>query len=80
MKKNDETPNRSLADFRAPVENQIPDYLGAFAVTAGKEVNIIADDYRSNNDDYKCILIQGLRQRLAEAYPEKIHDESIKIL
>ena len=79
MKKNDETPNRSLADFCAPVENQIPDYLGAFAVTAGKEVNIIADDYRSNNDDYNCILIQALGDRLAEAYAEKLHEESRKI-
>ena len=79
MKKNDETPNRSLADFCAPVENKIPDYLGAFAVTAGKEVNIIADDYRSNNDDYNCILIQALGDRLAEAYAEKLHEESRKI-
>ena len=79
MKKNDKTPNRSLADFCAPVENQIPDYLGAFAVTAGKEVNIIADDYRSNNDDYNCILIQALGDRLAEAYAEKLHEESRKI-
>ena len=55
------------------------DYLGAFAVTAGKEVNIIADDYRSNNDDYNCILIQALGDRLAEAYAEKLHEESRKI-
>ena len=31
----DDKPNRSLADFVAPVESGVTDYLGAFAVTAG---------------------------------------------
>src|SRR6185295_18864734 len=31
----DGKPNRSLADFIAPIESGITDYLGAFAVTAG---------------------------------------------
>ena len=31
----DSRPNRSLADFVAPVDTGLPDHVGAFAVTAG---------------------------------------------
>lgn len=76
MQKKDATPNRSLADFCAPIQSGIADYIGAFAVTAGSEVNDIASTYRANHDDYNCILVQALGDRLAEAYAEKLHQET----
>ena len=76
MQKKDATPNRSLADFCAPNQSGIADYVGAFAVTAGSEVNDIAASYRADHDDYNCILVQALGDRLAEAYAEKLHQET----
>ena len=57
MKKNDATPNRSLSDFIAPKEKNIQDYIGAFSVTSGKEVEMLAKTYRDDNDDYSCIPV-----------------------
>ena len=76
MQKKDATPNRSLADFCAPNHSGIADYIGTFAVTAGSEVNDIASTYRTDHDDYNCILVQALGDRLAEAYAEKLHQET----
>ena len=75
MQKKDKTPNRSLADFIAPVQNNINDYIGAFSVTAGEEVTRIANEFRNNNDDYSCIIVQALGDRLAEAYAEYLHEK-----
>ena len=74
MKKNDATPNRSLSDFIAPKEKNIQDYIGAFSVTSGKEVEMLAKTYRDDNDDYSCILIQAIGDRLAEAFAEYLHE------
>jgi 5-methyltetrahydrofolate--homocysteine methyltransferase len=76
MEKNDKTPNRSLADFCAPIDSGLTDYIGAFAVTAGPEVNDIAATYRADHDDYNCILVQALGDRLAEAYAELLHEKT----
>ncbi len=73
MIKKDETPNRSLADFVAPKETGIADYIGGFAVTSGTNVGEIAQEYREDHDDYNCILIQSLGDRLAEAFAEYLH-------
>ena len=48
-----------------------------FAVTAGSEVNDIAASYRADHDDYNCILVQALGDRLAEAYAEKLHKKRV---
>ena len=47
MIKKDETPNRSLADFVAPKESGIADYIGGFAVTSGSSVGELARKFRS---------------------------------
>jgi 5-methyltetrahydrofolate--homocysteine methyltransferase len=73
MIKKDETPNRSLADFIAPKESGIADYIGGFAVTSGKGVGSLAQQYREDHDDYNCILVQSLGDRLAEALAEYTH-------
>ncbi|MBN2162085.1 MAG: methionine synthase [Pontiellaceae bacterium] len=78
MIKKDETPNRSLADFVAPKESSAADYIGAFAVTTGPNVADIAQQYRQDHDDYNCIMVQALGDRLAEAFAEYLHEQSRK--
>ncbi|MCR4315329.1 MAG: methionine synthase [Planctomycetes bacterium] len=58
-----------LADFVAPDE----DIIGAFVVTAGIGESEIAQEYKSNGDDFGAIMVQALTDRLAEAYAEKLH-------
>jgi len=67
--KTDGTPNWCLADFVAPQN----DFIGAFAVTAGPEAVRLATEYKQQQDDYNCILIQALGDRLAEAFAEYLH-------
>ncbi len=76
MVKKDGTPNRSLADFVAPKESGIADYIGGFAVTSGTAVGDLAQKYREDHDDYNCILVQSLGDRLAEAFAEYLHKQA----
>jgi 5-methyltetrahydrofolate--homocysteine methyltransferase len=69
----DGRPNRSLADFVAPRESLAPDYLGAFAVTAGLGADELAHDYERQHDDYNAIIVKALADRLAEAFAEYLH-------
>ena len=64
-------PNYCLADFVAPIG--VPDYLGAFAVTAGDGIDAVLAEYP--NDDYASIMIKALADRLAEAMAEYLHRE-----
>lgn len=66
-------PNLSLADFIAPVDSGVADYIGGFVVTAGINAERIAKDYESNGDDYNSIMIKALADRLAEAFAEHLH-------
>ncbi|HEX7045502.1 MAG TPA: methionine synthase [Burkholderiales bacterium] len=67
-------PNRALADFIAPKETGIKDYIGAFAVTAGIGADELAKKYNAANDDYRAILVKALADRLAEAFAERMHE------
>jgi 5-methyltetrahydrofolate--homocysteine methyltransferase len=66
-------PNLSLADFVAPKESGIADYVGAFAVTAGIGEEDVARRFERANDDYSKILVKALADRLAEAFAEALH-------
>jgi 5-methyltetrahydrofolate--homocysteine methyltransferase len=66
-------PCRSLADFIAPTETGLHDYMGAFAVTAGVGVKELCDRFRAENDDYNAIMTEALADRLAEAFAECLH-------
>jgi 5-methyltetrahydrofolate--homocysteine methyltransferase len=66
-------PCRSLADFIAPKETGLPDYLGGFAVTAGIGLKELCDRFRSQNDDYNAIMAEAIADRLAEAFAECLH-------
>jgi 5-methyltetrahydrofolate--homocysteine methyltransferase len=69
----DDKPNRSLADFVAPVESGITDYIGAFAVTAGLGVDELVRKFEAQHDDYSAILVKAIADRLAEAFAEYLH-------
>jgi 5-methyltetrahydrofolate--homocysteine methyltransferase len=66
-------PNQALADFVAPRESGLQDWIGAFAVTAGVGEEDVAASFRRGNDDYGAILAQALADRLAEALAEWLH-------
>ena len=70
-----EKPNISLSDFIAPIESGIKDYIGAFAVTSGLEVQEECDKYEKNNDDYSSIMLKAVADRLAEALAEYLHEK-----
>lgn len=61
----------SLADFVKP-EGMGDDYVAAFAVTAGSQIEEIIAGYQST-DDFKALLYQSLSDRLAEASAELLH-------
>lgn len=63
----------SLADFIAPKALGRTDYLGMFAVTAGRDVEAFAQSFYRQNDDYKAILVKALADRIAEAAAEWAH-------
>ncbi len=67
-------PNVALADFVAPRETGIPDYVGAFAVTAGIGLDAIVAEHVAAHDDYSGIMAQALADRLAEAFAERLHE------
>ena len=67
--------NIALSDFIAPLDSGKKDYIGAFVVTAGKEVDKIAKQYEEDLDDYNAIMIKALADRMAEAAAEYLHEE-----
>ena len=71
----DDRPNLSLADFIAPEESGVSDYVGMFAVTAGGGLDALVADYDGQNDIYKSIMAKALADRLAEAFAEYLHRE-----
>jgi 5-methyltetrahydrofolate--homocysteine methyltransferase len=66
-------PNRSLADFVAPVDSGLQDWVGAFAVTAGIGLPERVAAFKEALDDYSAILLESLADRLAEAFAERLH-------
>jgi 5-methyltetrahydrofolate--homocysteine methyltransferase len=72
MAKSGDRPNAALSDFIAPI-GAAPDYIGAFAVTAGHGEIEVAERFRQAGDDYSAILSTALADRLAEAFAEALH-------
>jgi 5-methyltetrahydrofolate--homocysteine methyltransferase len=63
----------SLADFVAPKASGRKDWIGAFVVTTGKEVETYAKSFEAKHDDYSSILAKALGDRMAEAMAELMH-------
>ncbi|MDH0745076.1 methionine synthase [Pseudomonas sp. GD03842] len=73
--KTDGKPNFSLADFVAPKDSGVTDYVGGFITTAGIGAEEVAKAYQDKGDDYNAIMVKALADRLAEACAEWLHQE-----
>jgi len=73
--KTDGKPNFSLADFVAPKDTGITDYVGGFITTAGIGAEEVAKAYQEAGDDYNSIMVKALADRLAEACAEWLHQQ-----
>jgi 5-methyltetrahydrofolate--homocysteine methyltransferase len=72
--KQDGQPNLALADYVAPKESGLVDYVGAFAVTAGIGIEKMIEEFETQHDDYSIIMVKSLADRLAEAFAEHLHE------
>ena len=75
LKKRKGIPNHALADFIAPKETNLQDYIGTFCVSTGFGTKELAEGFEADNDDYNSIMIKALADRLAEAFAEYLHKE-----
>jgi 5-methyltetrahydrofolate--homocysteine methyltransferase len=74
--KSDGLPAQALADFVAPRETQLADWIGVFAVTAGLGADEIVARLERDNDPYTSIMVKALADRLAEALAEWLHQRA----
>ncbi len=65
--------NLCLADFIAPADRGVADWIGGFAVTAGLGIEPHLARFEAAHDDYSAILLKALADRLAEALAERLH-------
>jgi 5-methyltetrahydrofolate--homocysteine methyltransferase len=71
--------NQSLSDFIAPKDSGRPDFIGAFAVTAGVGTDELVAKFKADHDDYNAIMTQALADRLAEAFAELLHKKAREV-
>ena len=67
--------NRCLADYIAPHETEIEDYIGAFAVSSGFGADELVKAFDAEHDAYNSILLKAVADRLAEASAEYLHEK-----
>ena len=67
-------PHECLADYVAPKSSGVPDYIGAFAVTAGVGIEEHVARFERAHDDYSSITLKALADRFAEACAEHFHE------
>lgn len=66
-------PNHALADFVAPEETHVKDYIGAFACATGFGMEGRIKAFEDDHDDYSSIMLKALADRFAEAFAERLH-------
>ena len=71
--------NECLADYIAPVETGLNDYLGAFACTAGEGIDAHVARFEADHDDYSALMLKAIADRLAEALAEMLHQRVRKL-
>jgi 5-methyltetrahydrofolate--homocysteine methyltransferase len=71
--------NHCLADYIAPMAGDrsapLQDYLGGFAVSI-HGAHALAEEFKSQHDDYSAIITKALADRLAEAFAEYLHKQA----
>jgi 5-methyltetrahydrofolate--homocysteine methyltransferase len=75
LQRKEGVPDYALADFIAPKNSGVQDYIGCFCVSTGFGTDELSDRYRKDLDDYNSILVKALSDRLAEAFAEYLHKE-----
>ncbi|MBL1147021.1 MAG: methionine synthase [Pseudomonadota bacterium] len=65
--------NMCLSDYIAPADSGLPDYIGAFAVTAGMGLEELVAEFEAEHDDYRVMMAKALADRFAEAFAECMH-------
>jgi len=75
MERKGNQPNFCLADYVAPSDSGVKDYIGAFAVTTGIGINEHKERFKVDHDDFNAILLEALADRLAEALAERMHQK-----
>lgn len=65
--------NECLADYIAPAETGIPDYVGGFACTTGIGIDERVAAFEADHDDYSAIMLKAIADRLAEGLAEMLH-------
>ncbi len=75
IKKAKGQPNLSLADFIAPKDSGVTDYIGGFAVSTGFGIEPHLERFKKDHDDYNSIMLKALADRLAEAFAELMHEK-----
>ncbi len=65
-----------LSDFISPKALGKEDYIGGFIVTAGLGAEAYASELKAKGDEYGAIMVKLLCDRLAEAFAEKLHEET----
>ncbi|MFC7419032.1 methionine synthase [Iodobacter arcticus] len=73
-------PNWCLADFIAPKDSGVTDYIGAFAVTGGLNIDQHVERFELASDDYNAIMVKALADRFAEGFAEYMHEKIRKEL
>lgn len=73
LQRREGVPDYALADFIAPKDSNIQDYMGCFCVTTGFGTAALAESYEKDLDDYSAIMVKALADRLAEAFAEYLH-------
>ena len=66
-------PNYCLSDFIADADSGTPDWIGAFAVSAGRNLEKRIAEYEAAHDDYHAIMLKAIADRFAEAAAEWLH-------
>ncbi|GAA5167818.1 methionine synthase [Viridibacterium curvum] len=66
-------PNYCLSDFIADADSGTPDWIGAFAVSAGRNLEKRVAEYEAQHDDYHAIMLKAIADRFAEAAAEWLH-------
>src|SRR5690606_11767868 len=64
---------KSLADYIAPKESGVADYIGLFAVTGGLGIEVHDQRFLEAGDDYSSIMLKALGDRFAEGFAECLH-------
>jgi 5-methyltetrahydrofolate--homocysteine methyltransferase len=72
LKKRKGAANIALADFIAPIDSGLTDYMGAFCVSIFG-ADKLTKKFKEDHDDYNAILVQAIADRFAEAFAEYLH-------